>query len=331
MLHGIVFHNPYFLFGLILIPILIVWYIFHRKKIEPSIQFSNVTLFKGVKRTFRQKIYPSLFILRMLVLTLCIIALARPQAKLSKKEVNIEGIDIMLALDISSSMLAEDFKPNRLEAAKEVALKFIEGRPNDRIGLVVFAGEAFTQCPLTIDHDVLSQLLKNVRTGIIDDGTALGDGLATAVSRIKDSKAKSKAIILLTDGVNNMGSIDPQSAADIAALYNIRIYTIGAGRIGMAPYPFRTPIGIQYQNVEVQIDEPLLRRIASLSGGSYFRATDKKSLQTIFEDIDKMEKSKVDVTLFEKSKEEFFPWILFALVFLGLEIILRLLYFRTTP
>ena len=262
-----------------------------------------------------------------------IIALARPQSKLSRQEMKVEGIDIVLTMDVSGSMLAEDFKPNRLEAAKKVAEDFIKGRKNDRIGLVEFAGEAFTQTPLTIDHNVLLSQLDKVKSGVIEDGTALGDGLATAINRIKDSKAASKVIILLTDGVNNQGSVDPKSAAEIAALYGIRLYTIGLGTRGMAPYPFRSPFGgTQYQNVPVEIDEELLTEMAhSTNGGEYFRATNKKSLESIFSEIDKMEKTKIDVTQYNQTKDEYLPFLLIAVLSLVLEIILGVLYFRTTP
>jgi Ca-activated chloride channel family protein len=250
---------------------------------------------------------------------------------LSKQNVNIEGIDIMMAYDISGSMLAEDFKPNRLESARDVAINFINGRPNDRIGLVIFSGEAFTQCPLTIDHSVLKNLFLSVKSGIIEDGTALGDGLATAISRIKDSKAISKVVILLTDGVNNMGSVDPLSAADIAKLFGIRVYTIGVGTTGLAPYPFQTPFGIQYQNVEVKIDEALLKQISKITKGNYYRATSKTKLENIFKEIDRLEKSKVDVTEFHKKSEEFLYFVLAAAFLLLFELFLRYTVYRTIP
>lgn len=275
--------------------------------------------------------YISLFVIRLLALALLIIALARPQSHSSKQDVSVTGIDIVLATDISGSMLAEDFKPNRLESAKDVASDFIEGRPNDRIGLVVFSGESFTQCPLTSDHSVLINLFRDVKSGMIDDGTALGDGLATAVDRLRNSKAVSKVVILLTDGVNNMGSLDPMSAAEIAKLYKIRIYTIGVGTMGMAPYPVQTPFGIQYQEMEVNIDEPLLKNIAGLTNGKYFRATNKQKLAGTYKEIDQMEKSKIDVTEFRKKKEEFLPFALLALVLLIAEGTLRNTVFKTIP
>ena len=262
-----------------------------------------------------------------------IIALARPQSKLSRQEMKVEGIDIVLAMDVSGSMLAEDFKPNRLEAAKKVASDFIDGRKNDRMGLVVFSGEAFTQVPLTIDHGVLLKQLHAVKSGMVKDGTALGDGLATAINRIKDSEAKSKVIILLTDGINNMGAVDPQSAAEIAALYNIRLYTIGVGTKGLAPYPFRDQFGrTHYQNIPVELDEGLLTQMAqSTNDGQYFRATNKKSLEKIFKQIDEMEKSKIDVTQYAQTKDEYQGWLILAALALLLEILLGLFYFRSTP
>ena len=265
------------------------------------------------------------YALRIIAVAAMVVALARPQSRLSRQEMKVEGIDIVLAMDISGSMLAEDFRPNRLEAAKNVAADFIEGRKSDRMGLVVFAGQAFTQVPLTVDHHVLLQQLGSVKSGIVRDGTALGDGLATAINRIKDSEAKSKVIILLTDGVNNQGSMDPQSAAEIAAMYNIRLYTIGVGSLGKAPYPFRDQFGrVHYQNVDVEIDEPLMRQMAEATDdGHYFRATNKKALKEIFDQIDEMEKSKIDVTQYAQTKDEYAGWLWLAVVALLLEVLLK--------
>ena len=332
-MNQLTFAHPYLLLLLLIIPLMVVWYIMRYRKQKPALQFSNITLFKGVRKTFRQRLYPLLFILRMVVVAAIIIALARPQRMLSRQEMKVEGIDIVLALDVSGSMLAEDFKPNRLEAAKNVASDFIEGRKNDRMGLVVFSGEAFTQVPLTIDHNVLLKQLASLKSGMIKDGTALGDGLATAINRIKDSEAKSKVIILLTDGINNQGAVDPQSAAEIAALYNIRLYTIGVGTQGLAPYPFRDAFGrIRYQNVPVELDEKLLTQMAqSTVDGQYFRATNKTSLQQIFNQIDKMEKSKIDVTQYAQTKDEYQGWLILAALAFLLEILLGLFYFRSTP
>ncbi|MBR1793390.1 MAG: VWA domain-containing protein [Bacteroidales bacterium] len=324
------FANGWVLWMLVLIPLLIVWYVMKYRKQHAALQFSTLPLFDTTKKTLRQKLIPLPFALRVIALTAIIIALARPQSQLSRQEMRVEGIDIVLAMDVSGSMLAEDFHPNRLEAAKKVAADFINGRKTDRIGLVVFAGEAFTQVPLTIDHHVLLQQLHKVKSGTIKDGTAIGDGLATAINRIKDSQAKSKVIILLTDGVNNQGSVDPQSAAEIAALYNIRLYTIGVGSTGKAPFPFKDQFGRTiYQNIDVEIDEPLMTQMAqSTKDGQYFRATNKKSLENIFSQIDDMEKSKVDVTQYAQTKDEFLPFALIGLLALLLELLLSLLYFK---
>jgi Ca-activated chloride channel family protein len=233
--------------------------------------------------------------------------------------------------DISGSMLAEDFRPNRIEAAKKVAMDFIDGRPTDRIGLVIFSGESFTQCPLTLDHGVIKSLLSEIKSGMIEDGTAIGMGLATAVSRLKDSKAKSRVIVLLTDGINNRGSIDPLTAAGIAQQFGIRAYTIGVGTTGMAPYPVQTPFGTQYQNVPVEIDEKLLEQIADQTGGKYYRATDNKKLKAIYDEIDRLEKTKIEVTQFRRHKEEFYSAAMFAGLFLLLELIFSQTLFRKIP
>jgi Ca-activated chloride channel homolog len=328
---GIKFANPGFLFLLLLIPLLAVWYFYRNKRSHAEIQVSSVDAFSGVSRSFRLYLVPVLYILRLLTITLVILALARPQTSLSRQDVSVEGIDIVMALDISGSMLARDFKPDRLEAAKEVAGTFIAGRPDDRIGLVVFSGEAFTQCPLTTDHSVLINLMMDIHSGMIDDGTALGDGLATAVSRLKESKAISKVIILLTDGVNNMGSLDPVSAGEIAKLYGIRIYTIGVGTEGYAPYPVQTPYGVQLQSMKVQIDEGLLKQIAAITDGRYFRATSNAKLKQVYNEIDKLEKSKIDVTEFRKKKEEFRYLLLAAFVLLILETGLRYTVLKNIP
>ena len=332
-MNHITFAHPYLLLLLLVIPLMAVWYVLRYRKQKPALQFSNISLFRGVHKTFRQRAYPLLFILRMVAVGALVIALARPQSMLSRQEMKVEGIDIVLAMDVSGSMLAEDFKPNRLEAAKKVAAEFIDGRKNDRMGLVVFAGEAFTQVPLTIDHNVLLKQLSTLKDGMMKDGTALGDGLATAINRIKDSEAKSKVIILLTDGINNQGAVDPQSAAEIAALYNIRLYTIGVGTQGLAPYPFRDQFGRKrYQNVPVELDENLLTQMAqSTTDGQYFRATNKKSLQQIVKQIDEMEKSKIDVTRYAQTKDEYQGWLVLAAIALLLEILLALFYFRSTP
>ncbi|MEI6433322.1 MAG: VWA domain-containing protein [Bacteroidota bacterium] len=331
MLKSITFANPGFLFLLALIPGLVVWYFYRRRQRSAVIQMSSLEGFASVGNNFKIVVNQSLYFIRLIALTFLIIALARPQTSLSRQDISVEGIDLMIALDVSGSMLAMDFKPDRLEAAKDVASEFIDGRQNDRIGLVIFSGETFTQCPLTTDHAVLKNLFRDIHSGMIDDGTALGDGLATAVNRLKGSKAVSKVIILLTDGVNNMGSLDPRSAAEIAKLYGVRIYTVGIGTIGQAPYPVQTPFGMQTQMMEVKIDEPLLKEIAQMTDGKYFRATNNAKLRAIYQEIDKMEKSKIDVTEFRKKKEEFLSLVLIALILLILETGLRYLYVKNIP
>lgn len=325
------FANPGFLYLLLIIPVLVAWYWFRQAKSTATLQVSSTEPFENTPRSIRQYLYHGLFALRMLAIGLLIVAFARPQTSLKRQNVSIEGIDIVMALDISSSMLAQDLKPDRLEAAKKVALDFFKGRPNDRIGLVVFAGEAFTQCPLTTDHTVIEEMMGDIKSGMIEDGTAIGDGLATAINRLKESQAISKVIILLTDGVNNAGSIDPVSAAEIAKIYGIRIYTIGVGTYGMAPYPVQTPFGLQYQNMEVQIDEELLQKVADMTDGRYFRANNNKKLEEIYQEIDKLEKSKIDVTEFRKKNDEYLPLALLAFVFLVLETILRNTVFKNIP
>ncbi len=331
MLTNIQFAQPVFLFLLIIIPLMSVWYWFKHKSSNSDIQFSDTSVFDKTPKSLRQRLFHGLFILRMLAVAFLILALARPQSHSSSQDVSIEGIDIVLASDISGSMLSEDFKPNRLEASKEVAMEFIDGRPSDRIGLVVFSSEAFTQCPLTTNHSILKNLFSEIHSGMIDDGTAIGDGLATAVNRLRKSIAISKVIILLTDGINNQGVIDPMTAAEIAKLYGIRVYTIGVGTLGMAPYPFKTPFGIQYQNVDVKIDEALLKQVAEKTNGKYFRATNKAKLEEIYKEIDKLEKSKIDVLEFRKKTEEFLPLALIALVFFLLEISARYLVYKSIP
>jgi len=331
MIKGITFANPHLLYLLLLIPLLVAWYIYRLKKNNADIQISSFDGFGNGIKSVRLYFFHGLFVLKLLAIALIIIAVARPQSSLNRQDISIEGIDIVLAMDVSGSMLARDFSPDRLEASKEVAMEFIDGRPNDRIGLVIFSGETFTQCPLTTDHGVLKTLFQDIKSGMIEDGTALGDGLATAVSRLKTSKAISKVIILLTDGVNNMGSVDPLSAAEIAKLFGIRIYTIGVGTTGMAPYPVQTPFGIQLQNMEVKIDETLLREVSRLTDGKYFRATNTVKLRQIYQEIDKLEKSKIDVTEFRKKKEEYLILALIALALLAIEVLLRNALFRNIP
>ncbi len=323
--------NPDYLYLLLLIPLLTAWYWYRHRSSTPEMRFSGLRAFQGMKKSLKVRFIHSLFVLRMLALALLIVALARPQSISSKQNINIEGIDIIIALDVSGSMLARDFKPDRITAAKNIASAFISMRPNDRIGLVIFSGEAFTQVPLTTDHAMIINMFRDVKSGMIEDGTAIGDGLATSISRLKDSKAISKVIILLTDGVNNAGSIDPLSAAEMAKLYGIRVYTIGIGSHGYAPYPVQTPFGIRMQQMKVQIDEQLLKNIATETGGKYFRATDNRKLKEIFTEIDKLEKSKIDVQEFNKKYEMFFPFAFAALILFVLEVMLRYLVFKRIP
>jgi Ca-activated chloride channel family protein len=318
-------------FYLLAIPIIyLIWYFYKKRNITSQIIFSNTESVSNIK-TLKTKLRHLPIILKLLAVSLLIIALARPQSSINWEESTTEGIDIVLSMDISGSMLAEDLKPNRLEASKEVAMNFISQRTNDRIGLVIFSGESFTQCPLTTDHNVLINLFKDVKSGMVEDGTAIGMGLATAVNRLKDSDAISKVIILLTDGVNNKGVVAPFTAAEIAKKYGIRVYTIGVGTEGFAPYPFQTPFGIQHQDVEVQIDEETLQDIASVTDGKYFRATNNRKLKEIYKDIDKLEKSKIEVTEFHKRSEEFRNFALPGLVLLLFGFILEITYLKQVP
>ena len=327
-----VFANPTYLYLLLLLIPLIGWYIYKLSKSQASMQVSSSEVFQLPEaRSWKIYLRHVPFLLRMVLIALLIVVLARPQSTNSWQNSSTEGIDIMLAMDISSSMLAQDLKPNRLEAAKDVAASFINGRQNDNIGLVVFAAESFTQCPLTTDHTVLLNLFKDIQPGIIQDGTSIGLGLANAVSRIKDSQAKSKVIILLTDGVNNAGEIAPVTASEIAKTFGVRVYTIGVGTQGEAPYPFQTAFGIQYQNVPVEIDEPTLKQIAATTGGQYFRATDNASWKAIYEEIDQMEKTKISVQEFSKKQEEYMQWALLVLLLLLVEVLLKNTLLRNIP
>lgn len=331
MIPGWKFLHPQWLWLLLVIPAVLAFHYFYLRKRQPTLRFSSLTGFSNIPNGWRTKLKDLPVILRSLVIAALIVALARPQSSSSSQNITTEGIDIVMALDISASMLAEDLKPNRIEAAKKVARDFIDQRPNDRIGLVVFSGESFTQCPMTTDHAVLKNLLLGIQSGMLADGTALGEGLATAVNRIRNSTAKSKVIILLTDGVNNIGAIAPETAGDIAQAFGIRVYTIGVGTEGMAPYPVQTPLGTQYQYMPVQIDEAVLQKIASSTGGKYFRATSSGQLKTIYQDIDKLEKTRIDVTEFRHRSEEYYPIALVAIVLLCLEYFLRQTLFRTLP
>jgi Ca-activated chloride channel family protein len=327
----VTFANKGFLFLLLLIPALSVWYYFRQKYRESDVRFSSLTPFSEVSSTRKERARHLPFILRMAALTLLIFALARPQSTSHGENVYSEGIDIVLALDISGSMIAEDFHPNRVEAAKAVAQEFINGRTNDRIGLVIFSSESFTQCPLTVDYAVLKNLLKVVKPGMIEDGTAIGLGIANAVNRLKDSKSKSKIIILLTDGVNNRGEIDPTTAAQIAASYGIRVYTVGMGTIGEAPYPAQTPFGIRYQMMPVDLDENALMKIAALTDGKYFRATDNTTLEKIYKEIDRLEKTRIEVRSYRRFTELFYSYVGLALFLLMVDVGISRTWLRKLP
>jgi len=323
--------NPEWLWLLLILPVLIglsVWRAFNKR--HPSLTFSDTSAFADLPRGWR--IYGVWLapLLQWIAFALIVLALARPQNKNTTIERNAEGIDIVLALDISTSMRAEDLKPNRFQAARTVATDFIKKRVSDRIGLVVFARKSFTVVPPTLDYDLLERLLGNVEMGIIEDGTAIGMGIATAVNRLKESEAKSKVIILLTDGQNNSGKIDPVTAADLALSYNIKIYTIGAGSQGTAPYPVQDPIfGKRYQNVKVEIDEEMLTQIADMSGGSYFRATDTQQLQEIYNRIDDLERTKVDELIYTDYEDLYVRFLLPAILLLVFSIISERVLFRT--
>ncbi len=331
MFKDISFAYPWILYFLAVIPILIAWYIWQGRKKQAAIKYSNLAIFKNIPATLKERLRHLPFALRMLALIFLIIALARPQNFSAGQNINAEGIDIAITLDISGSMLAEDFKPNRLEAAKKVIDKFISGRTTDGIGLVIFSREAFTQCPLTIDYSVLRNLLADIKTGMIEDGTAIGNGIANAINRLKDSDTKSKVIILLTDGVNNAGEVDPLSAAEIAAKYGIRIYTIGVGTKGEAPYPVQTPFGVRYQMMPVEIDEALLKKISDITGGQYFRATDNRTLEEIYNKIDKMEKTKIEIMSYKNAKELFAGWLELGFLFIILELAVSRTILRKLP
>jgi Ca-activated chloride channel homolog len=320
---GITFAEPVFLFLLIIAPVMVAFYLFKQKNANAFLRMPGLEPFKQAGYSFRHYLRHILFSFRVIAVILIILVLARPQATNKFQDVTTEGIDIVLTLDISGSMLARDFKPDRLDASKDVATEFIAGRPYDRIGLVVFSGESFTQCPLTTDHAVLINLLREIESGMIEDGTAIGNGLATAINRIKDSNAKSKVIILLTDGVNNRGDIAPATAADIAKTFGIRVYTIGVGTRGMAPYPVQTPFGLQYQNMPVEIDEDILKSISQTTGGMYFRATDNDKLVQVYKEIDKLEKSKIDVKQFSRKDEKYLLPALIAFILIVLESLLK--------
>ena len=330
------FANKEYLFLLLLLVPYIIWYLLYRKKTEPTIRMSDTRAYRFAPRSWKVMLMPVQLVLRLAVFVLLILILARPQTHNSWNNKSVEGIDIMLAMDVSGSMLAEDLRPNRIEAAKQVAAEFIAGRPNDNIGLTIFAGEAFTQCPMTTDHASLLNLLHGVRTdlatrGLIEDGTAIGMGLANAVSRLKNSKAKSKVVILLTDGSNNRGDISPMTAAELAKSLGIRVYTIGVGTNKVAPYPMPVAGGVQYVNIPVEIDSKTLSEIAAATDADFYRATNNKELLNIYKEIDKLEKSKLSVKTYSKRYEAYQPFAIAAVLLLLLEILLRITVFRKLP
>lgn len=315
----------------LLIPVLIAWYVFKNKTYNPELRVSSFSELEGIKPSLKQYLRHLPFIFRLIAISLLIVVLMRPQSRSSWKDVKTEGIDIVMSLDISGSMLAKDFKPDRLEAAKSVAEDFIDSRPNDRIGLVIFSGESFTQCPLTSDHAVIKNLFSAIHTGMMADGTAIGNGLATAVARVKDSKAKSKVVILLTDGVNNQGSVAPMTAAEIAKAFGVRVYTIGVGTMGKALSPIAIyPNGqYEYAYVDVNIDEKTMTDIADMTGGKYFRATDNAKLKDIYKEIDRLEKTIFEEKNFTNKAEWFLPFAIAAALFLLLEFILKNTVFKS--
>jgi Ca-activated chloride channel family protein len=328
--NNITFGQPWLLLLFILIPFLIYWKFHQGKKQVAAIRISS-THGLANSRSWKNTVQHFPFVFRMLALSCIIIALARPQTKFDETQTEGEGIDIILCIDVSGSMTAQDFQPNRMEAAKKVAEDFVDNRPNDRIGVVIFAGESFTQCPLTTDHYVLKSQIAQIRNGLLEDGTAIGSGLATSVDRLRNSKSKSKVVILLTDGINNGGLIDPSTAKEIAKAFKVKVYTIGVGTDGYAPTPVSTPMGIVMQNQKVSIDEKLLQKIAQETGGKYFRATDNNSLAKIYNDINQLEKSKVEVTSFHRYTEKFYPFIFAAMALLLIEIVLRYTLFKKFP
>lgn len=328
-------NKEYFLLLLLLIPY-VVWHLLYRRKSEPTVRMSDTFAYRYAPKSLRVRLIGIPFILRIITFVLVVMILARPQTHNSWGNRTSEGIDIMLALDVSTSMLAEDLKPNRIEAAKTVATEFISGRPDDNIGLTIFAGEAFTQCPMTTDHTSLINLLNNVRTdiaarGLINDGTTIGMGLANAVSRLKESKTKSKVVILLTDGSNNMGDISPLTAANIAKSMGIRVYTIAVGSRSLAPYPMQVGGIVQYVNVRADVDAATLTEIASIADGCFYRATNNEELKQIYKDIDKLEKTKLNVKKFSKRYDVYQPFAIAAIISLFMEMLLRLTVFRRIP
>jgi len=331
--NDITFANKELRWLFLTIPVILVWYFLKNRTMSAEVKMSSLSGFEKIKPSFKYYLRHILIVLRLFVLSALILVLMRPQSRSSFKDVKTEGIDIVIALDISSSMLAKDFKPNRLDAAKELAIKFIDSRPNDRIGLVIFSGESFTQCPLTSDHAVIKNLFSGIKLGMLADGTAIGNGLATSVSRIKDSQAKSKVVILLTDGVNNQGSVAPITAAEIAKAYGIRVYTIGLGTTGKALsfagiYPDGT---YAYEYMDVVIDEKTMTEIADMTGGKYFRATDNDKLKDVYKEIDRLEKTIFEEKNYTNKSEHFLPFAITAALLLLIEFLLRNTILKSIP
>ena len=316
-----------------IIPMLLAWYLFKLKTYEGELNYSSFNLFTGIKSSLKAKFRHVLFLLRLVALSFLILAIARPQSRSSWKDVKTEGIDIVVSLDVSLSMLAKDFKPNRLEVAKEVLGDFIDARPNDKIGLVVFSGEAFTQCPLTTDHKIIKNMFGDIKAGMLDQGTAIGLGLADGVARVKDSKAKSKVVILISDGVSNVGEIAPLTAADIAKTFGVRVYCIGVGSKGKALQPVALyPNGeMEYDYVDVDIDDATMTQISKMTGGKYFRATDRESLEKTYKEIDLLEKTIISEKNFSNKSEHFLPFALAAAICLLLEFLLKRFVFKAIP
>lgn len=326
------FEYPHLLWLLVIPALLIVHYIYLELcGRRPHLRVSDIRYWKAGGKSVLSYLRHAPMLLRTVALSMIIIAIARPRSSSKMDKIDTEGIDIVLAMDVSTSMLARDFTPDRISAAKDIAIEFISQRPSDRVGIVVFAGESYTQCPLTTDRATLINLMKEIQTGLIEDGTAIGNGLATAVARMQGSDAKSRVVILLTDGVNNRGEITPQTAADIAKTYGIRVYTIGVGANGTAPYPVITPWGVQMQDVEVEIDEDLLKGIAETTGGRYFRATDNTKLSEIYSEINKMEKARTTIDSFPVYKELFMDFALVALICLLLEVVFNAFILKRLP
>lgn len=331
--NDIQFAEKHWFWLFLIIPVLIFWYILKFKRQEGEISYSSFQLFTGIRSSYKARLRHVVFVFRLAAISLMIMALARPQSRSSWKDIKTEGIDIVVSLDISLSMLAKDFKPNRLEVAKDVLKDFIDARPNDKIGLVIFSGEAFTQCPLTTDHKIIKNMFNDIKAGMLDQGTAIGLGLADGVARIKDSKAKSKVVILISDGVNNVGEIAPLTAAEIAKTFGVRVYCIGVGSKGKALQPVAIyPNGeMEYDYVDVDIDEATMTQVAKMTGGKYFRATDKESLENTYKEIDRLEKTIISEKSFTNKAEHFLPLAIGALVLLLMEFLIKRFVINTLP